>query len=229
MSTPDNRFDYQRSLKNVKSYPFLHRYIPVDRLIVRPLASLIVRGVFKTGITPNHLTFISFFLSLAAAVVYAVGRPAYVVIGGSLAMLSDIFDNADGMLARAKGLSSRYGAFLDLFLDRICDFAVLTGVTFGIYRVSGDPRVLKLGLLTIGFYLLQVGLYYLNNIYTGVSNNGEGAEAKNLAVFVILVFSLVGWPLGILFSVFAMGSLGTALKLVSFLRKGKDPQAAPVR
>jgi len=229
MSTPENRFDYQRSLKNVRSYPFLHKYIPVDRLIVRPLASLIVRGVFRTGIMPNHLTFVSFFLSVAAAFVYAVGRPAYVVLGGSLAMLSDIFDNADGMLARAKGLSSRYGAFLDLFLDRICDFAVLTGVTFGIYRVSGDPRVLKLGLLTIGFYLLQVGLYYLNNIYTGAASNGEGAEAKNLAVFAILVFSLVGWPLGILFGVFAMGFLGTAIKLVSFLRKGKDPQAAPVR
>jgi hypothetical protein len=74
-----------------------------------------------------------------------------------------------------------------------------------------------------------VGLYYLNNIYTGASSNGEGAEAKNLAVFAILVFSLVGWPLGILFGVFAMGFLGTAIKLVSFLRKGKDPQAAPVR
>jgi phosphatidylglycerophosphate synthase len=229
MSTHETPFDYRKSLKTVRSYPFLHKYIPVDRLIVRPLASLIVRGVYGTGITPNHLTYISFLLSLAAAFVFSAGRPGPVILGGCLALLSDIFDNADGMLARVKGLASRYGAFLDLFLDRIADFAVLTGVTFGIFRASGDPRVLMLGLLTIGFYLLQVGLYYLNNIYMGVSDCGEGAEAKNLAVFAIFVFSVAGWPLGILLGVLAMGSLGTAIKLVSFLRKNRAAPAAPVR
>ena len=229
MSTPDSSFDYGRSLKTVRSYPFLHKYIPVDRLIIRPLASLIVRLVYKTRITPNQLTYASFLLSMAAAVVYSAGRRLPVAVGGVLALLSDIFDNADGMLARAKGLASRYGAFLDLFFDRICDFAVLTGVTFGIFRTSGDPRVLMLGLLTIGFYLLQVGLYYLNNIYMGVSNNGEGAEAKNLAVFVIFVCSVSGWPLGILLGVFVMGSLGTFIKLITFIRKGRDAQAAATR
>lgn len=229
MSTPDSSFDYGRSLKTVRSYPFLHKYVPVDRLIVRPLASLIVRLVYRTRITPNHLTYASFLLSLAAAVVYSAGRRLPVAAGGVLALLSDIFDNSDGMLARAKGQTSRYGAFLDLFFDRICDFAVLTGVTFGIFRVSGDPRVLMLGLLTIGFYLLQVGLYYLNNIYMGVSNNGEGAEAKNLAVFVILVFSLARWPLGILIAVGLMAAIGLAVKLISFLRLGRHPQEAPAR
>ena len=45
------------------------------------------------------------------------------------------------MLARAKGMTSRYGAFLDLFLDRIADFAVLTGASFGYYRYTGSVRV----------------------------------------------------------------------------------------
>ena len=229
MSTPETQFDYQRSLKNVKSYPFLHKYIPVDRLIVRPQAALVVRAVFKTGITPNHLTYISFFLALIAGCVYSVGKPVWVVAGGCLAMLSDVFDNADGMLARAKGLSSRYGAFLDLFLDRIADFAVLLGVTLGIYRTSADPRVLLVGLLTLSLYFLGVALYYLKNIYLGIANNGEGAEAKNLAVFVILIFSLAGWPLGILIAVGLMAAVGLVVKLISFLRLGKHPQGAPAR
>jgi CDP-L-myo-inositol myo-inositolphosphotransferase len=229
MSTPEGQFDYRKSLKQVKSYPFLHKYLPVDRYLVRPPASLIVRAVFGTGITPNQLTMTSFVLAVAAGFVYAVGKPAWVVVGGCLAMLSTIFDNADGMLARAKDMTSRYGAFLDLFLDRIADFAVLTGITFGIYRVTADPRVLKLGLLTVGLYMLQVGLYYLNNIYAGASNNGEGAEAKNLAVFAIFVFSLVRWPLGILIGVFVMAALGTVIKLIMFLRKGSEPEAAPSR
>jgi CDP-L-myo-inositol myo-inositolphosphotransferase len=227
MSTPEEPFDYQKSLKNVKSYPFLHRYFPVDRFLVRPSASLIVRAVFGTNLTPNHLTVLSFTLAFSAGLVYMVGKPACFVLGGCLSMLSTIFDNADGMLARAKNMTSRYGAFLDLFLDRIADFAVLAGVTFGLYRATADPRILMLGLMTIGLYFLQVSLYYLNNIYTGAANNGEGAEAKNLAVFAILVFSLAGWPIGILIGVGLMASVGTVVKLINFLRKGRDPAATP--
>jgi len=226
---PEERFNYQRSLKTVNSYPFLHRYFPIDRLIVRPSAALVVRVVYRTSLTPNHLTLISFFMALAAGLVYTVGRPAFFVLGGCLSMLSTIFDNADGMLARAKNMTSRYGAFLDLFLDRIADFIVLAGITFGLYRATADPRVLMLGLGTIGLYFLQVSLYYLNNIYTGAANNGEGAEAKNLAVFAILVFSLIGWPIGVLFGVGLMAVVGTVVKLINFLRKGKDPAAAQAR
>jgi CDP-L-myo-inositol myo-inositolphosphotransferase len=226
---PPEEFDYQKSLKTVKSYPFLHRYFPIDRLIVRPCASLVVRAVFRTSLTPNHLTVISFFLALVAGLVYTVGRPVFFIIGGCLSMLSTVFDNADGQLARAKNMTSRYGAFLDLFLDRIADFIVLTGITFGLYRASADPRILMLGLGTIGLYFLQVSLYYLNNIYTGAAKNGEGAEAKNLAVFAILVFSLIGWPIGVLFGVGLMAVVGTVVKLISFLRKGRDPAAAQAR
>lgn len=226
MSKPGSQFDYQKSLKTVRSYPFLHKYFPVDRFLVRPCAALVVRLVFRTRVAPNHLTYASFLLSVVAGIVYAFGEPAFVVAGGCLAMLSDIFDNADGMLARAKNMTSRYGAFLDLFFDRIGDFVVLTGVAFGIHRVTGDPRVLMLGLLTIGLYLLQVGLYYLNNIYTGASSIGEGAEAKNLAVFAIFVLSLVGWQLGILIGVLMLGVLGTVLKVIRFMRKGRALAAA---
>lgn len=225
-----DRYDYRKSLKNVRSYPFLHKYVPVDRLIVRPCASVVVRAVYRTRVTPNDLTVISFFLALIAGLAFLVGRPpAVVAAGGVLAMLSTVFDNADGMLARAKDLTSRYGAFLDLLLDRIADFAVLAGIAFGIYRVSHDPRVLMLGLMTIGLYFLQVSLYYLLNVYRGASTNGESAEAKNLAVFLILVFSLAGWPVGVLIGVGLMAAVGTVVKLVLFLAKGREQGAAPAR
>jgi len=226
---PEPQFDYRKSLKTVRSYPFLHKYFPIDRFIVRPSASLVVRAVYRTRLTPNHLTLASFFLALIAGFVYLAGKPVYFAIGGCLAMLSTIFDNADGMLARAKDMTSRYGAYLDLFLDRIADFVVLAGITFGIYRASLDPRVLMLGLMTIGLYFLQVSLYYLASVYSGMANNGEGAEAKNLAVFVILVCSLAGWPIGVLIGVGLMAAVGTIVKLISFLRKGREPAAAPVR
>ncbi|MCK7477269.1 MAG: CDP-alcohol phosphatidyltransferase family protein [Candidatus Moduliflexus flocculans] len=181
--------------------------------------------VFKTAITPNHLTFISFLLSMAAARRLfrrqaRLRRPS----GASLAMLSDIFDNADGMLARAKGLTSRYGAFLDLLPRpdlrlRRPDGGHLRHLS-GLGRSAGpharpaDDRLLP---APGGPVLPQ------QHLHGRIASNGEGAEAKNLAVFVILVFSLVGWPLGILIAVFAMGFLGTAIKLVTLPAEGEGP------
>jgi CDP-L-myo-inositol myo-inositolphosphotransferase len=227
MSTPETQFEYQKALKNVSSYPFIRKYLPVDRYIIRPPASLIVRAVFKTSVTPNQLTACSFIFSLIAGLAYFLGTPAFFTLGGVLVMISMIFDCADGMLARAKNMTSRYGAYLDIFLDRISDFVVLLGASFGYSRFTGDTRILVFGLVTIGLYFLQVSLYYVNNIYTRSEKSGEGAEAKSLAVFVIFVFSLLHRPDGFLLGVFLMASLGTVIKLIRFLRKGRDQAAVP--
>jgi CDP-L-myo-inositol myo-inositolphosphotransferase len=228
MSKPDTAFEYQKALKTVASYPFLHKYLPIDRLFIRPPASLIVRAVFKTSVTPNQLTVCGFLFSLVAGVAFFLGKPAFFTLGGVLAMISMIFDCADGMLARAKNMTSRYGAFLDIFLDRIADFVVLLGASFGYSKFTGDPKILVFGLLTIALYFLQVSLYYINNIYTRSERSGEGAEAKSLAVFVIFVFSLLHRPDGFLLGIFLMASFGTVIKLIRFLRKGGDQAAAPV-
>lgn len=229
MSTPQDTFDYQKSLKSVKSYPFLQKFLPVDRYIVRPPASLIVKAVFKTSVIPNHLTLTSLSFALVAGLVYLGGTPLYFALGGVLAMVSAIFDAADGMLARARSMTSRYGAYLDLFLDRIADFAILMGASFGYFRYAQDFRFLIFSLVTIGLYFLQLGLYYINILYLRSERRGEGAEAKSLAVFLIFVLSLIGRPDGILVGVFLMAFPGTIIKLVRFLRKGRDAAAAPAR
>lgn len=227
MSTPESQYEFQKSMKSVSSYPFIHKYLPIDRYIIRPPASLLVRAIFKTSVTPNQLTVCSFIFSLIAGLAYFLGTPAFFTLGGVLAMISMIFDCADGMLARAKNMTSRYGAYLDIFLDRIADFVVLLGASFGYSRFTGDTRILVFGLLTIGLYFLQVSLYYINNLYTRSEKSGEGAEAKSLAVFVIFVFSLLHRPDGFLLGVFLMASLGTVIKLIRFMRKGRDQAAAP--
>ena len=227
MSTPESQYEFRKSLKSVSSYPFIHKYLPIDRYIIRPPASLLVRAVFNTSVTPNQLTVCSFLFGLAAGIAYLRGTPLSFVLGGFLVMISTVFDCSDGMLARGKNMTSRYGAYLDIFLDRIADFVVLLGASFGYSKFTGDTRILVFGLLTIGLYFLQVSLYYINNIYTRSDKSGEGAEAKSLAVFVIFVFSLLQRPDGFLLGVFLMASFGTVIKLIRFLRKGRGQAVAP--
>jgi phosphatidylglycerophosphate synthase len=229
MSTSETEFDFERSMKNVSSYPFLHKFLPVDRYIIRPPAALVAKAVFKTDITPNQLTGTSLGFALLAALAYSAGRTLFFVIGGCLTLLSTIFDAADGMLARAKNMTSRYGAYLDLFLDRIADFAVMMGITVGYFRSSRSNAFLIFGLVTIGLYFLQLGLYYINLLYTRAAKNGEGAEAKSLAAFYIFLASVAGRPDAVMAGIFVMALSGTVIKIVRFLRKGRDPEAVRIR
>jgi phosphatidylglycerophosphate synthase len=222
-------FDFEKSMKNVRSYPFLHKYLPFDRYVVRPPASLIVKALFRTAITPNQLTVTSLFFALLAAVAFSYGRPVYFAVGGGLTLVSTIFDAADGMLARAKDMTSRYGAFLDIFLDRIADFAVLAGASYGYYAYTRNQAFLTLGLVTIGIYFLQLTLYYIEMLYTRAEKSGEGAEAKSLAVCYIFVVSIAGRPDLILVAVFLMSVTSGVIKIIRFLRRGRDPETSPDR
>jgi phosphatidylglycerophosphate synthase len=227
MSTSETEFSPERSMKKVGSYPFLHRFLPVDRFIVRPPASLVAKALFKTDVTPNQVTKASLLVALLAGLVYTGGRPLFFALAGVLVLVSAILDAADGMLARAKGMTSRYGAYLDLFLDRIADFLVLAGATYGFFKYSRNPIFLAFGFATIGLYFLQLGLYYINLLYTRLERSGEGAEAKSLAAFIIFLFSLAGRPNLALIAVFVMALSGAVIKLVRFLAKGRDQE--PVR
>jgi CDP-L-myo-inositol myo-inositolphosphotransferase len=229
MSASESEFDFERSMKTVSSYPFLHKYLPVDRYIIRPPASLVAKAFFKTRVTPNQLTGTSLIFALLAALAYSTGRPLFFVLGGVLTLVSTIFDAADGMLARAKNLTSRYGAYLDLFVDRIADFVVMMGATIGYFKYSDSYSFLIFGLGTIGLYFLQLVLYYINLLYAHADKKGEGAEAKSLAAFYIFLVSIAGRPDAILGGIFLVALSGTVIKLVRFLRKGRDPAAVRIR
>jgi len=58
-------------------------------------------------------------------------------MGGLLIQISSIVDGCDGEIARLKGLSSAYGAWLDSVLDRWADAAVITGMAWGTYHQFG--------------------------------------------------------------------------------------------
>ena len=127
-----NNFEFNKSKKKHNFYRYI-KYLPVDEYIIRPIASLIVRAVYKTSITPNQLTFINFFFGILSGIAYCFGKPIYFIIGAILIQISLVFDCADGMLARAKDMCSHYGAYLDLLLDRIVDFFLFGGIVIGQY------------------------------------------------------------------------------------------------
>ncbi|MBM3294476.1 MAG: hypothetical protein FJY82_08110, partial [Candidatus Aminicenantes bacterium] len=86
---------------------FIPPFLRLNRHFNRPAASLIIRAVHRTRITPNQLTCLSFLSGLGAAFIFFQGRPRLFLVAGVLAQLASIIDCADGMLARVRGQASR--------------------------------------------------------------------------------------------------------------------------
>ena len=219
----NTKFIYKNSLKQPGN-SFIERYFWIERFINRPIASLIVRAVYKTPVTPNGLTFISFFLGLASAVIFSLGNPYYFIWGGILIQLSSIVDCSDGMLARAKNMCSDYGSFLDLFLDRVTDFFLFAGIAMGMYRYTGSELILILGLMTAGMYVLQISLYYLTKTYLGIQSRGETGELRAFMLFgisILAIFNLLDIVIYLMVFETALNTMGRVIHIVLLGRKIK--------
>jgi phosphatidylglycerophosphate synthase len=84
-------------------------------LVIDPIAGPLVR--LLTGVpwvTPNLLTAAAVVVAFGAATAYAVGA---LIAGALLFQASFLLDCMDGKLARARGLESRYGSYIDALGD----------------------------------------------------------------------------------------------------------------
>lgn len=212
----NDKFKYQKSLKRPTN-PFINKIKFVDFYLNRPIASLMVRAVFNTRVTPNALTYISFFFGLLGAFFFSRGEYLYIILGGVCAQVSSIIDGADGMLARAKNMCSDYGANLDLFLDRITDFSLLVGISLGANIYFKNPRLLILGLLTAGLYMLQINLFYLTKSYLQVKDRGDTGEARAIVLLFMLIFAIASRPDIFIYLALAVTATINACRLFYFI------------
>ena len=95
---------------------------------VRPIERLSL----ALGLTPHFYNFAGVALGIAAGVLFVDGRFA---LAGWAVLLSGVTDALDGRIARALGVASARGAFLDSTLDRFSEVAVFVGLVTA-YRDS---------------------------------------------------------------------------------------------
>ena len=93
------------------------------RGLTRALFTRPALAMARAGITPNTLTVTGTVLSVTAAVVTL--PQGHFLVGPPLLGILLVADSFDGILARATGQNSVFGAFLDSTLDRLADGAVM--------------------------------------------------------------------------------------------------------
>jgi CDP-diacylglycerol--glycerol-3-phosphate 3-phosphatidyltransferase len=110
------------------------------------LLSPIVDGIAGLQLHPNTLTTISFIFGCAGGVLIAAG---HIRLASALLLLSGIFDNIDGHLARKTGKATKFGALFDSTLDRYSETIYFIGLIILFIR-SGPATYITAAAAAIG-------------------------------------------------------------------------------
>ena len=201
----------------------LNRLRPFFARLLRPVGEALAR----TPITPNMIT-------AAGTVGVAIGAlwlfPTGHLFAGTLVCWGfAMFDMLDGLLARMKGTTGSWGAFLDSTLDRIGDGAVFSGLA--IYLARDHQPVLA----CVALYCLVAGglVSYARARAEGIGVRADVgvAERSERLVVVLVAAGLTGlgvpFVLAIGLWLVAAGSTITFAQRVLVVRKAVGPGAPP--
>src|SRR5215469_2689230 len=103
---------------------------------IQRLLSPVGQALARTPVTPNMITVVGTVgVCGSALALFPIGE---LFPGAASATVFVITDMLDGMLARVKGTSGPWGAFLESTMDRIGDAAVFGGITIWFIRNPAD-------------------------------------------------------------------------------------------
>ncbi|MGH7524322.1 MAG: CDP-alcohol phosphatidyltransferase family protein [Gemmatimonadales bacterium] len=156
----------------------------VDTWFFRPLGLRIARACFPTRLTPDHVTIMALVIGLAGGHLCFYNNVGLNALGVALLVISDIFDSADGQLARMRGTSTRIGKTLDGISDG-ARFANLSIHLMARLIVGGAAwwLVIPLGVLAGLAHARQAaGADYIRQLYLYLAGDGgEFALAEDLS------------------------------------------------
>ena len=112
---------------------------PLDLFFYRPLAYLWVRIACHTPITANQVTLLSVVFGFVAGALLSTGHDAAVRWAAVGVLAFNVFDCADGMLARARGQSSPLGYVLDGLAGYIGTAPIMLGLGQAAVVRHGHP------------------------------------------------------------------------------------------
>jgi CDP-diacylglycerol--glycerol-3-phosphate 3-phosphatidyltransferase len=173
------------------------------------------RGLLRSGVTPDALNFLGAAAGIAAGAAFAAGELG---LAAWLLAVGGISDILDGRVARARGIASRYGAFLDSTLDRFAETGTFIGVA---WYLTGAPWLTAAALLAVSGSLL-VSYTRARGEALGAPFSGGLMQRAERVVLLILgalldapVTGRTGWAPGTLLAgtvvLIAFGTLATAI------------------
>ncbi|GAA0274068.1 phosphatidylinositol phosphate synthase [Cryptosporangium japonicum] len=199
-----------------------------DRIqrVTGPIGTALVR----TGLTPDAMTLIGTTGVVLSSIFLVV--PGHVLAGGLAITFFALTDMLDGAMARARGWSSRWGAFLDSTCDRLADASIFAAAAYWLFREDRDSAGVAALLCLITGVLVSYAKARAEGL--GLTANVGIAERTERLVLVGVggVLEVLGVPGGIewiLWLLTALAAFTVGQRVHAVWTQTKDDRVRPDR
>lgn len=127
--TSQNKSQLQSTFKSQDTEEWL------DIHFTRPLGLLWAKAFDHFNIHPNVVTILSIILGAAAGIMFYYPDMTHTIIGILLLIWANLYDSADGQLARMTGKKTRWGRILDGFAGDVWFFTIYAAICL---RLQGN-------------------------------------------------------------------------------------------
>src|SRR5262249_56666801 len=133
----------------------------LGRALDRPLERVV--RLFA-HVSPDVLTITGLAVDGVACTLLALsGGPDYsspglLRSGGMVALAASVFDMLDGRVARLRGRSTTFGAFLDSTMDRYSDMVLFMGLLILYARLGRTPLIVLVWVAAFGGFMTSYAL-----------------------------------------------------------------------
>jgi CDP-L-myo-inositol myo-inositolphosphotransferase len=198
---------------------------PVSQILNRPISLRISKLLLKTGITPNQISILSTVIGLVGASFFFSGEYFYLILGGILIHIHSIVDGCDGEVARLKLRQTKYGGWLDSVLDRYVDAAIIFGLVYGYWSITGDTTIWIIGFFAlIGSFLNSYTSDKYDSIFRdgGMTKRSKFRMGRDVRLLLIVIGALTNQIPIILVILAVIANFESIRRLVTFRNKLDD-------
>lgn len=154
----------------------------VDLYLYRPIGYRVARVSAKFNATPTQLSVLGACFGVVAGHLYFYSDLRINLIGMGLHVLSNLFDNADGQLARLTNQKSRIGRSIDGLADHVVFASIYLHLTLRYLWNGAPPAICLLALAAVVSHAWQSSAAdYFRNSYLFFVTGRARAEADSSA------------------------------------------------
>ncbi|KAA6328493.1 hypothetical protein EZS27_022617 [termite gut metagenome] len=151
----------------------------IDLVFYRPIGYCWALLFYKLGVVPNVVTIASIFLGVAAGIMFYFDNLLYNVIGMLLLVWANMYDSADGQLARISDKKSEIGRALDGIAGDIWFFSIYLALCLRLNDEWSYP-IWIIAAISGFFHSRQAAMAdYYRNVHLFFLKGKSGSELDN--------------------------------------------------
>jgi CDP-diacylglycerol--glycerol-3-phosphate 3-phosphatidyltransferase len=189
------------------------RWKQAGRAAVAPL----VAGLERAGVTPNQVTVVGLALAIGSGILAGLGD---LRLAAACFILSALCDLLDGQLARRRGQTGVFGAFLDSCLDRMAEGAIYLGLI--VHLAPHAPRAAVVaGVALVGSFMVSYARARAEGL--GIACTVGLMERPERLIVLIIALLVGGWVLDAALLLLATLSMATFLQRLRHVQRAAGP------